>query len=66
MTGCINGTGIPITAPPHNEADYVNRNSAQMYRWTEYFSVEIICDVALTITSEEAKWPGTVDGLWIH
>ncbi|KAK0150843.1 putative nuclease HARBI1 [Merluccius polli] len=27
VIGCIDGTHIPITAPSHNEADYVNRKS---------------------------------------
>ncbi|XP_054871452.1 ubiquitin-conjugating enzyme E2 G2 isoform X3 [Amphiprion ocellaris] len=27
VIGCMDGTHIPITAPSHNEADYVNRKS---------------------------------------
>ncbi|TKS65903.1 putative nuclease HARBI1 [Collichthys lucidus] len=54
VIGCIDGTHIPITAPSHNEADYVNRKSIHS------INVQIICDAAHIITNVEAKWPGSV------
>ncbi|XP_044185482.1 putative nuclease HARBI1 [Thunnus albacares] len=38
VIGCIDGTHIPITAPSHNEANYVNRKSIHS------INVQIICD----------------------
>ncbi|KAM7423433.1 hypothetical protein PAMA_011138 [Pampus argenteus] len=54
VIGCIDGTHIPITAPSHNEADYVNRKSIHS------INVQIICDAAHIISNVEAKWPGSV------
>ncbi|XP_029899991.1 putative nuclease HARBI1 [Myripristis murdjan] len=54
VIGCIDGTHIPITAPSHNEAEYVNRKSIHS------INVQITCDAAHVITSVEAKWPGSV------
>ncbi|XP_054861509.1 putative nuclease HARBI1 [Amphiprion ocellaris] len=54
VIGCIDGTHIPITAPSHNEADYVNRKSIHS------INVQIICDAAYIISNVEAKWPGSV------
>ncbi|XP_061584557.1 putative nuclease HARBI1 [Cololabis saira] len=54
VIGCIDGTHIPITAPSHNEADYVNRKS------THSINVQIICDAGYIISNVEAKWPGSV------
>ncbi|KAM9845832.1 putative nuclease HARBI1 [Aulostomus maculatus] len=47
VIGCIDGTHVPITAPSHNEADYVNRKS------THSINVQLLTNV-------EAKWPGSV------
>ncbi|XP_042356774.1 putative nuclease HARBI1 [Plectropomus leopardus] len=52
--GCIDGTHIPITAPSHNEANYVNRKSIHS------INVQIVCDAAHIISNVEAKWPGSV------
>ncbi|XP_054864327.1 putative nuclease HARBI1 isoform X1 [Amphiprion ocellaris] len=54
VISCIDGTHIPITAPSHNEADYVNRKSIHS------INVQIICDAAYIISNVEAKWPGSV------
>uniref|UniRef100_A0A3P8TCB9 Putative nuclease HARBI1 n=1 Tax=Amphiprion percula TaxID=161767 RepID=A0A3P8TCB9_AMPPE len=54
VIGCIDGTHIPITAPSHNEADYVNRKSIHS------INVQITCDAAHIISNVEAKWPGSV------
>ncbi|XP_070845633.1 putative nuclease HARBI1 [Chaetodon trifascialis] len=54
VIGCIDGTHIPITAPSHNEADYVNRKSIHS------INVQIVCDAAYLISNVEAKWPGSV------
>ncbi|XP_027132646.1 putative nuclease HARBI1 [Larimichthys crocea] len=48
VIGCIDGTHIPITAPSHNEADYVNRKSIHS------INVQIICDAAHIISNVEA------------
>ncbi|XP_030267133.1 putative nuclease HARBI1 isoform X2 [Sparus aurata] len=44
----------PITAPSHNEADYVNRKSIHS------INVQIVCDAAYIISNVEAKWSGSV------
>ncbi|KAK0137689.1 putative nuclease HARBI1 [Merluccius polli] len=54
VIGCIDGTHIPITAPSHNEADYLKRKSIHS------INVQIICDAAHIISNAEAKWPGSV------
>ncbi|XP_030254806.1 putative nuclease HARBI1 [Sparus aurata] len=54
VIGYIDGTHIPITAPSHNEADYVNRKSIHS------INVQIVCDAAYIISNVEAKWPGSV------
>ncbi|XP_015226372.1 PREDICTED: putative nuclease HARBI1 [Cyprinodon variegatus] len=54
VIGCIDGTQIPIKAPSHNEADYVNRHSIHS------INVQIICDAGCLISNVEAKWPGSV------
>ncbi|KAK0138383.1 putative nuclease HARBI1 [Merluccius polli] len=51
---------IPITAPSHNEADYVNRKSIHS------INVQIICDAAHIISNVEAKWPGSVHDARIY
>ncbi|KAK0136220.1 putative nuclease HARBI1 [Merluccius polli] len=60
VIGCIDGTHIPITAPSHNEADYVNRKSIHS------INVQIICDAAHIISNVEAKWPGSVHDARIY
>ncbi|KAK0144350.1 putative nuclease HARBI1 [Merluccius polli] len=60
VIGCIDGTHIPITAPSHNEADYVNRKSIHS------INVQIICDAAYIISNVEAKWPGPVHDARIY
>ncbi|KAM7413811.1 hypothetical protein PAMA_018889 [Pampus argenteus] len=54
VIGCIDGTHITITAPSHNEANYVNRKSIHS------INVQIICDAAHIISNVEAEWPGFV------
>ncbi|XP_054873343.1 putative nuclease HARBI1 isoform X1 [Amphiprion ocellaris] len=54
VISCIDGTHIPITAPSHSEADYVNRKSIHS------INVQIICDAAYIISNVEAKWSGSV------
>ncbi|XP_034530090.1 putative nuclease HARBI1 [Notolabrus celidotus] len=60
VIGCIDGTQIPITAPSHHEADYVNRKSIHS------INVQIICDAAYIISNVEAKWPGSVHDSRMH
>ncbi|KAK0134932.1 putative nuclease HARBI1 [Merluccius polli] len=60
VIGSIDGTHIPITAPSHNEADYVNRKSIHS------INVQIICDAAHIISNVEAKWPGSVHDARIY
>lgn len=55
VIGCIDGTHIPITAPSHNEAEYVNKKSGHS------INVQIVCDAANIISNVEAKWPGSFD-----
>ncbi|KAI5627715.1 putative nuclease HARBI1, partial [Silurus asotus] len=54
VTGCIDGTHIPIKAPPINEGDCVNRKSIHS------IDVQVICEATQIITNVEAKWPGSV------
>ncbi|XP_060720063.1 LOW QUALITY PROTEIN: putative nuclease HARBI1 [Tachysurus vachellii] len=54
VTGCIDGTHIPIKAPPINEGDYVNRKSIHS------INVQVICESIQITTNVEAKWPGSV------
>ncbi|KAK0142913.1 putative nuclease HARBI1 [Merluccius polli] len=55
---CIDGTHIPITAPSHNEASYVNTYDLN--------TVKIICDAAHIISNVDAKWPGSVHDTRIY
>ncbi|MBN3300842.1 HARB1 nuclease, partial [Amia calva] len=60
VIGCIDGTHIPIKAPPGpNEAEFVNRKSFHS------INVQIICDSEQLITNVEAKCPGSVHDLRI-
>ena len=53
VIGCIDGTHVPIIAPPEDEYVYVNR------RKFHSINVMAVCDAQMVLTSVVAKWPGS-------
>ncbi|KAI5627523.1 putative nuclease HARBI1, partial [Silurus asotus] len=60
VTGCIDGTHIPIKAPLINEGDCVHRKSIHS------INVQVIYEATQIITNVEAKWPGSVHDARIY
>ena len=52
VLGCVDGTHIPIIAPPENEYMYVNRKNFHS------INVQVICDTGMLFEDVYAKWPG--------
>ena len=53
VIGCIDGTHIPIIAPPIDECAYVNRKKFHS------INVQAVCDANMIFLDVVAKWPGS-------
>ena len=53
VIGCIDGTDIPIKAPPIDECAYVNRKNFHS------INVPAVCDANMIFLDVLAKWPGS-------
>ena len=59
VLGCIDGTHVPILAPPCNEDLFVNRKNFHS------INVQVICDSDLKFIDIVAKWPGCTHDAFI-
>ena len=58
VIGCVDGTHVPILAPPINEDIFVNRKNFHS------INIQAICDSKLKFIDIVAKWPGSTAFIW--
>ena len=59
VIGCIDGTHVPILAPPQNEDVFMNRKNFHS------INIQAICDSDLKFIDIVAKWPGSTHDAFI-